>query len=62
NSMAVHSKDFKAEKTYQRLMWIGGFENVVAHWLKGGMKETPKEMAAYCIQYLPHMLQEGTFS
>lgn len=56
NGYAVHSEDFSAEEKYQRLMWSGGFENVVSYWLKGGRKETPEEMADYCIKYLPHLL------
>lgn len=35
-------------------MWCGGFENAVAHWLRSGLKETPEEMANYCLKYLPN--------
>lgn len=59
NGFAVHDDNFSAEKKYQRLMWSGGFENVVAQWLNGGLKETPEEMADYCIKYLPHMLKDN---
>lgn len=56
NGFAVHDDSFSMEKKYQRLMWSGGFENAVSYWLKGGLKESPEEMADYCIKYLPHML------
>ena len=56
NGLAVHDPDFSSEKTYQRLIWCGGFENIIAHWLNTGMQESPKEMAAYCMRYLPHLL------
>lgn len=56
NNYAVHDEGFAKEKKYQRIMWSGGFENVVFYWLNNGMKETSEEMAQYCIQYLPHML------
>ncbi|MGM9669086.1 MAG: TetR/AcrR family transcriptional regulator [Faecousia sp.] len=55
NGFAVHDS-FPPEKTYQRIMWSGGFENAVSQWLNSGMKETPEEMAEYCIRYLPHLL------
>jgi len=56
NGYAVHDQRFAPEKKYQTIMWSGGFENVVFYWLNNGMKETPKQMAKYCLQYLPHML------
>lgn len=55
NSMAVHDPSFLTEKKYQRLIWCGGFENIISHWLNTGMKESPEEMAEYCIAYLPHL-------
>lgn len=57
NNFAVHSNDFSMEKKYQRVMWCGGFENAVAYWLNNGMRESPEEMADYCMRYLPHLLQ-----
>ncbi len=56
NGYALHDPRFPAEKKYQRIMWSGGFENVTAYWLNNGMQETPEEMADYCIEYLPHLL------
>ena len=53
NALAVHDASFSTEKKMQRLIWCGGFENIVAWWLSGGMKETPEEMAEYCERYLP---------
>ena len=53
NSLAVHDPDFPTEKKIQRLIWCGGFENIVSYWLNHGMAETPEEMAAYCVRYLP---------
>ena len=53
NAMALHDPSFSAEKRIQRLIWCGGFENIVAHWLSHGMAEPPEEMAAYCVRYLP---------
>lgn len=53
NALAVHDSSFSTEKKIQRLIWCGGFENIVAWWLSGGMKETPEEMAEYCERYLP---------
>ncbi|MBQ6058604.1 MAG: TetR/AcrR family transcriptional regulator [Clostridia bacterium] len=53
NALAVHDPDFPTEKKIQRLIWCGGFENIVAHWLSHGTTESPKEMAAYCVRYLP---------
>ncbi len=58
NGFAVHDDEFSTEKKYQRLMWSGGFENAVSYWLNGGLKESPDEMADYCMKYLPHLLQE----
>lgn len=60
NGLVVHDDSFCEEKTYQRLMWSGGYENAIAHWLKNGMKETPEQMADYCIKYLPHLMEENT--
>ena len=59
NGLAVHDPSFSTEKQYQRLIWCGGFENIVAHWLNHGMKESPEEMASYCMRYLPHLLSEA---
>ena len=53
NALAVHAPDFPAEKRIQRLIWCGGFENIVAYWLNHGMAESPEEMADYCQRYLP---------
>ena len=53
NSLAVHDPAFSAEKKIQRLIWCGGFENILAYWLNHGMKESPEEMADYCVKYLP---------
>lgn len=58
NGFAVHDDSFSSEKKYQRLMWSGGFENTLSYWLKGGLKESPEEMAEYCIKYLPHLMTE----
>ena len=58
NSLAVHDPSFSTEKKYQRLIWCGGFENIVSHWLNTGMKETPEEMADYCIRYLSAVVTE----
>ncbi len=58
NGLAVHDPSFSAEKKYQRLIWCGGFENVVSHWLNTGMREPPGEMAAYCVRYLPAVTVE----
>ena len=55
NGFAVHDEGFSSGKRYQRLMWSGGFENAVNYWLNSGMKESPEEMAEYCITYLPHL-------
>ena len=59
NALAIHDPDFPDEKKYQRLIWCGGFENVVAYWLNHGMGRTPAEMAAYCMRYLPHVPREN---
>ena len=56
NGLAVHDPAFSTEKKYQRLIWCGGFENVVACWLNRDMAESPEEMASYCMQYLPHIV------
>jgi len=58
NDFAVHDPRFSPEKKYQRMMWAGGFENVVSYWLNNGMTEPPEELADYCLQYLPHLLME----
>ncbi len=55
NSFVVHDPDFSGEEKYRRLMWSGGFENTVSYWLNTGMKESPEELADYCITYLPHL-------
>lgn len=59
NSLAVHDESFSPEKKFQRLVWCGGFENVVAQWLNDGMKEAPAEMASYCVKYLPAITKEN---
>ncbi|MCQ2287308.1 MAG: TetR/AcrR family transcriptional regulator [Bacteroidales bacterium] len=56
NSLAVHDKSFSQEKTFQRIMWCGGFENAIASWLKNDLTPSAEEMAEYCITYLPHLL------
>lgn len=53
NGLAVHDPSFSTEKKVQRLIWCGGFENIVFFWLNRGMPESPEEMAAYCVRYLP---------
>ena len=53
NGLAVHDPGFSTEKKIQRLIWCGGFENIVADWLNHGMAESPEEMADYCVRYLP---------
>ena len=53
NSLAVHDPAFSTEKKIQRLIWCGGFENIIAYWLNHGMTESPEEMADYCERYLP---------
>lgn len=53
NALAVHDPGFSTEKKIQRLIWCGGFENIVAYWLNHGMRESPEEMADYCVRYLP---------
>lgn len=58
NGLAIHDPDFPAEKKYQRLIWCGGFENVVAWWLNHEMDPSPEEMAEYCVRYLPHIPRE----
>ena len=58
NSLAVHDPSFSTEKKYQRLIWCGGFENIVSFWLSRDMAESPEEMADYCMRYLPHLLAE----
>jgi AcrR family transcriptional regulator len=60
NGLAVHDPAFSTEKKYQRLIWCGGFENIVAFWLNRGMRESPREMADYCIRYLPHLLADAS--
>jgi len=55
NALAIHDPDFSPEKRFQRLVWCGGFENVVACWLNDGMRQSPEEMADYCVRYLPHI-------
>ena len=57
NGLALHDPGFSTEKKYQRLIWCGGFENVVASWLNRGMMEPPEEMAGYCVRYLPHIVE-----
>lgn len=54
NSLALH-QDFSKEETFQRLMWCGGFENVLSHWLNTSLKEPIETIASYCYQYLPHL-------
>lgn len=56
NGFAVHDGISSTEQIYQRLMWSGGFENTINQWLNTGMKETPEQMAEYCIRYLPHLI------
>ena len=53
NALAVHDPAFSTEKKIQRLIWCGGFENIVAHWLNNGMAEPPEEIADYCVRCLP---------
>lgn len=53
NSLAVHDQKFTAETKYQRLAWCGAFENIISAWINSGCKESPEEMADYCIKYLP---------
>ena len=53
NALAVHDPDFSTEKKIQRLIWCGGFENIVSWWLNNGMAQSPEEMARYCVRYLP---------
>ena len=53
NGLAVHDESFPTEKKIQRLIWCGGFENILAFWLQNGMGESPEEMADYCVRYLP---------
>lgn len=57
NSFVIHNENFTAQERYQRLMWSGGFENTVSYWLNAGMKESPEELADYCIEYLPHLIK-----
>lgn len=59
NGFAVHDESFSQEKKFQRIMWSGGFENAVAHWLNTGLVATPEELADYCMKYLPHLLQDS---
>lgn len=54
NQVAVPAENISAEERYFRLMWSGGFENVLAYWLKTDLKEKPEELAEYCEKYLPH--------
>ncbi len=56
NAIALHDSNFSPQEKYQRLMWCGGFENAISYWLNTGMKETPEELADYCIKYLPHLM------
>ncbi len=53
NDLAVHDPAFPTEKKIQRLIWCGGFENIVAWWLRNGMRASPEEMADWCVRYLP---------
>ena len=57
NRIVTHDESFPAEQKYQRLIWCGGFENTVSYWLSNGMRESPEEMADYCIRYLPHLVR-----
>ena len=59
NGLAVHDPSFSDEKKYQRLAWCGGIENMISYWLNSGMRESPEEMASFCIRYLPHLYKES---
>lgn len=58
NSLAIHDPAFSAEEKYQRLIWCGGFENIVSHWLNTGTQESPEEMSLYCERYLANITIE----
>ena len=52
NESVLLSLGEDSDKKYQRLIWIGGVENAVAHWLETGMTESEKDMADYCCRNL----------
>lgn len=47
------------DKKYLKIIWSGGFENIVTSWLKNGMKESCEQMADYCCRYLPSVLVQN---
>ena len=57
NALALHDPDFPTEKMVQRMIWCGGFENILSWWLNEGMRVPPEEMAAYCVRYLPVIVE-----
>ncbi|MGN1103913.1 MAG: TetR/AcrR family transcriptional regulator [Candidatus Coproplasma sp.] len=52
NKSILRHKDISSEEKFIRLLWSGGVINIIVRWLIDGMKETPEEMAGYCMKYL----------
>ena len=48
NSMVRRIPNLADEDKYLALLWSGGIINATVHWITGGCKETPEQMARYC--------------
>ncbi len=51
NEKVLADAALAVEKKYQRIIWSGGIQKIVTHWLDGGMAESVDTMAKLCSKY-----------
>lgn len=52
NELILKRDDISSTKIkYERLLWNGGFQNLVGTWIKDGMIEPTEEMAEICFHF-----------
>lgn len=56
NSMVMNRSTFSDEEKYIALLWVGAIINATVQWLTSGTKETPEQMASYCVKCLANFI------
>ena len=56
NKIIMEQNDFGEKERYSRLIWGGGFLNIVIFWLNSGMTEPVGNLAEYCHKKLSPIL------
>ncbi len=55
NAILIRNENLDAETKYKRIMWNGAIQNIVAVWVKSGMKENIEVMAKICFDKLKYV-------